>query len=151
MSAIKPILKGEKMKDVRNYKEFSTDILLTLLYRKNGGRVGQKNIIVDLKPEFRKGRNYHGQPVYFKLYTYSRERNDKIWWKVFVLFADPTTSYDTVHREILLRLMRTKGLKEQIVRWIEVVYKETENILTVNDMKIVKFPITKASRKGLPC
>lgn len=45
--------------------------------------------------------------------------------KVFVLLVDLNAVYNTVYREILLRLMRTNGLKELILRAIEVLHRDT--------------------------
>lgn len=56
-----------------------------------------------------------------------------------VLFVDLRAAFDTVNREILWKMMRERGIREELVRKCEDMLRETRNRVRIGEERSEQF------------
>ena len=67
-----------------------------------------------------------------------------------VLFVDMKAAFDSVDREVLLRAMRGKGVREQLVVRCEEILRETTCRVRVGDEERERFWTARGVKQGCP-
>lgn len=70
--------------------------------------------------------------------------------RMYVLFIDLKAAYDSVDRRLLVECLRKKGVSEQIISWINEVYKETWCKVRVGECVSERFEVRRGVRQGCP-
>lgn len=110
-------------------------------------QIEKKKIIPDNQTEFRKGTidNIFTINYLVNRCMYRKERGEMI-----ALFVDLKEAFDSVDKGILIRTMREKGIKEGLVKRVEVMLRDTKSRVRVGDEIGEEFYTGKGVRQGCP-
>ncbi|XP_024870720.1 golgin subfamily A member 6-like protein 22 [Temnothorax curvispinosus] len=108
----------------------------------------EKGMVPENQTGFRKGRStINNIFVLNHLIQKERRKGDKVE-KVYALFADLKAAFDNVDREILWKILREKGIKEQLIRRLEIIYEETEVVVRTSHGYTEEFQTSKGVTQG---
>jgi len=144
--------KGDKTK-AGNYRGVtlmctSYKIYAMIVEKRLREEVERIEILPETQAGFRKGRS--GIDNIYILKTAIEKAINKKEGKLFVFFMDLKAAFDKVKREKVWKVLRERGIKEELVQNIERIYKETKNKVKVGNEYTESFWTEKGVRQGCP-
>jgi len=148
-----PIVKkgeGEKVEDYRGITLTQTayKIYAMVLAERLREEVERKGILPPSQTGFRRGVRTIDQ-IYVLNYLINKRVVERKG-KMVVMFMDMKAAFDSVDREILMKMMRKKGIRESLAVRCEEVLEETVNKVRVGDKVGGSFWTEKGVRQGCP-
>ena len=71
------------------------------------------------------------------------EKNENI-----IALIDQEKAYDRTERPWIFKVMKKMNFGENIIRWIEILFKNTKSSILVNGVQSRYFPVTRGTRQG---
>lgn len=106
-------------------------IYTTILAERIREEVEEKKIIPENQTGFRKGKGIIDN-IYVLNYLVQKQIN-KEKRKLVSLFVDLKAAFDTVDREVLIRMLRDRGLREGLTERIEEILRETKSRVKIGE------------------
>ncbi|XP_071577594.1 uncharacterized protein [Temnothorax nylanderi] len=150
---IVPIVKkgeGRKVKDYRGITIMSSmyKIYMAVLAERIRKEVETKKLIPDNQAGFRKGMGTMDQ-IFALNYLINRQLgNEK--GKMTVLFVDLKAAFDSVDKEVLIKAMKERGVRQGLIDRVEEVLRETKSSVRRGEERGDEFWTAKGLRQGCP-
>jgi len=150
---IAPIVKkgeGDKVTDYRRVTLMPTlyKIYTSILTERLWEEVEGKGIIPENQTGFRKGKGVMDNAYVLNYLAQRQIYRDKK--KLISMFIDLRTAFDSVDREVLIRALRERGVREGLIERIEEVLRETKSRVRIGEEVSEEFWTERGVRQGCP-
>ncbi|XP_071648500.1 uncharacterized protein [Temnothorax longispinosus] len=148
-----PLVKKGEEKEVKDYRGITImpsmyKIYTAVLAERIRNEVEMKNLIPDNQAGFRKGMGTMDQ-IFTLNYLINRHLG-KEKGKMTVLFVDLKAAFDSVDKEVLIKAMKERGVRQGLIDRVEEVLRETKSNVRRGEEKGESFWMAKGLRQGCP-
>jgi len=139
---------GQKVKDYRGITLMPSlyKIYTITLGERLREEIEKKDLLPENQAGFRRGMGTIDQT--FTLNYLINRQLGKVKGGLTVLFVDLKAAFDSVDRDILIRTMRERGVREGLIDRIEVILRETKSKVRIENQCSEEFWLAKGLRQG---
>lgn len=149
ISVVVPVYKKGDQEKAENYRGISLlctgyKIYAEILRERLEEEIIRKKLLPESQGGFRKGRRTMDN-IFILNHVVQREKCEEE--KVYALFVDLKAAFDNVDRNKLWRILKDKGIEEQLISRIRSLYKETRVVIRTKEGTTDSFITKKGVRQ----